>query len=297
MRFWFLVSLSFNFLLCSAQNINKKEVKLVVDSFIEALNTRNTEKIQELLDGSAGLLTVFYDGTKSILTAESIEMFIGSLEKGESKIWQEELINYKINCSEALATVWSDYNFYLNGKLHHCGENAFQLYKSPKGWKIIQITDSRYKLGACQDKNPLNKYENKAVLIKFIDTWHLNASEAKFDEYFNAISENGIYIGTDPQEYWTKQEYREWVSKTLKPNNGFHFEIIDRNIFFNDEEDIAWFNEKLKTDMGVCHATGIATNTRSGWKINYYQLSVTVPNDLLKPFLELKKSYKDKINE
>ena len=61
MRFWFLVSLSFNFLLCSAQNINKKEVKLVVDSFIEALNTRNTEKIQELLDGSAGLLTVVND--------------------------------------------------------------------------------------------------------------------------------------------------------------------------------------------------------------------------------------------
>lgn len=294
MRFWFLVFLLFSFTIGNAQNNIKKEVKLVVDSFIEALNTRNTEKIQELLDGSAGLLTVFYDGTKSILTAESIEMFISSLEDSETKDWHEELINYKINCSEVLATVWSDYNFYLNGKMHHCGENAFQLYKSPKGWKIIQITDSRYKLDACQDKNPLNKYENKAALIKFIDTWHGNASKAEFDAYFNAISENGVYIGTDPEEYWTKQEFREWISKSLKPNKGFHFETIDRNIFFNDEEDIAWFNEKLNTDMGVCHATGIATQTRSGWKINYYQLSVTVPNELLKPFLELKNAKKDK---
>lgn len=272
----------------NAQNSAKKEVKLVVDSFIESLNNRNVEKLSELLDGSAGLLTVFYDGTKTILTAESIEMFLQNLEAGNTKNSYEELITYKINCSEVLATVWSDYNFYLNDKIHHCGENAFQLYRSPKGWKIIQITDTRYKSDACEFKSPANKYETKASLIKFIDTWHKNATESNFDAYFNAIAENGVYIGTDPNEYWNKEEFKEWAQKFFENKKGWHFETIERNIYFTEEEDVAWFSEKLNTSMGICHATGVASYSRKGWQINYYQVSVTIPNELLKSFIELK---------
>jgi hypothetical protein len=41
--------------------------------------------------------------------------------------------------------------------------------------------------------------------------------------------------------------------------------------------------------MGPCRATGVLTDTSEGWKISHYQLSVTVPNDLIKPFIELTK--------
>lgn len=290
MRIWLLFFFSLLFTFGNTQNIVKREVKLIVDSFIDAINKRDTDKIQELLDSNVGLLTIFYDGSKTILTAESVEMFISNIEDSQPNSWYEELVNYKISCSDVLATVWSDYNFYMNNKIHHCGENAFQLYKSPKGWKIIQITDSRYKLDACQQKNPYNKYENKASLIKFIDNWHKNASQMNLELYFDAIAENGVYIGTDPEEFWTKSEFKNWVNKTIKLKSGFYFQTIDRNIFFNDEEDMAWFNEKLNTSIGICHATGVVTQMRNGWKINYYQLSVTVPNELLKPFIELKKT-------
>ncbi len=272
-----------------AQDKTRIEVKTVVDNFIQALNQQDTKTMLHLMDRNIGFMTVFFDGNNSILAAESVEMFIDNIESAEPGMIEEELLNYKITTSEALATVWSEYNFFVNGKLTHCGENAFQLYKSPKGWKIIQITDTRYNKAKCHIKSPRDKYERKATLINFIDDWHKAASKAEFDLYFNAMSDDAVYIGTDPNEYWTKAQFKEWSESYFNDGEAWHFETIKRDIFFTDDEDLAWFNEKLNTSMGICHATGVAEHTRNGWKIKYYQLSVTIPNELLEEFIELKK--------
>ena len=42
-----------------------------------------------------------------------------------------------------LATVWNQYAFYLGDTLHHCGVDAFQLFRSSDGWKIIQVSDTQ----------------------------------------------------------------------------------------------------------------------------------------------------------
>jgi hypothetical protein len=271
------------------QNKERAEVKRTIDSYIEAFNNQDVEVINKVIDRSIGFLTVFYDGSKSILTAESVEMYFENIESAKEKSYREELLNYKINVSKVLATVWCDYNFYNNGSFSHCGENAFQLYKSAKGWKIIQITDTRYSKDQCKLKPSENKYDRKATLIKFIDQWHVDASEANFKGYFDAIAEDGIYIGTDPNEYWTKQEFLEWSRSYFESGKAWSFKTIERNIHFADDEDLAWFSEKLNTSMGICHATGVAEHSLNGWKIKYYQLSVTVPNELLKDFLKLKR--------
>lgn len=43
----------------------------------------------------------------------------------------------------ALATVWAPYAFYLDGRLSHCGVNAFQLIRRPQGWRIVSLIDTR----------------------------------------------------------------------------------------------------------------------------------------------------------
>jgi hypothetical protein len=35
------------------------------------------------------------------------------------------------------------YNFYVGSRLDHCGEDAFQLARTPGGWKIIAIADTQ----------------------------------------------------------------------------------------------------------------------------------------------------------
>jgi hypothetical protein len=44
-----------------------------------------------------------------------------------------------------MATAWTPYELYVNEKRQHCGVDAFQFYKTDKGWKIITIADTRRK--------------------------------------------------------------------------------------------------------------------------------------------------------
>ena len=45
--------------------------------------------------------------------------------------------------ADNLATVWVDYNFYVDDAIDHCGEDAFQLFRAPNGWKIIAVADTQ----------------------------------------------------------------------------------------------------------------------------------------------------------
>ena len=51
-----------------------------------------------------------------------------------------------IHIEKSLASVWTPYKFYLNGKVSHTGTNSFQLVKTAEGWKIQYIIDTRRRL-------------------------------------------------------------------------------------------------------------------------------------------------------
>ncbi len=44
---------------------------------------------------------------------------------------------------------------------------------------------------------------------------------------------------------------------------------------------MVWFDEQLATQMGICQASGVIRNDKDGMHIEHYQLSLTVPNDLV----------------
>ena len=47
----------------------------------------------------------------------------------------------------ALASVWTPYKFYFNGKFSHCGVNSFQLVRMNNTWKVQYIIDTRRRVG------------------------------------------------------------------------------------------------------------------------------------------------------
>jgi hypothetical protein len=60
----------------------------------------------------------------------------------------DERIKFEaIHAEKSLASVWTPYSFYINGKRSHCGTNSFQLVKMADGWKIQYIIDTRRKQG------------------------------------------------------------------------------------------------------------------------------------------------------
>ena len=77
--------------------------------------------------------------------------------------------------------------------------------------------------------------EQETEINKFLDQWHLYASNADMEAYFDMIDEEGIYIGTDETEIWTKEEFYEWQKPRTKDGVAWDFKAIDRNIYFGEK--------------------------------------------------------------
>ncbi len=126
----------------------------------------------------------------------------------------------------------------------------------------------------------------KIAVNEFIEDWHNNAAKADL-AYFDKISDNGIYIGTDATELWTKDEFVIWSEKYFERGKAWTFTTIERNIYLSDDTDLAWFDELLNTGMGVCRASGIIQYKDDKWEILHYHLSLAVPNESIE---EVKKA-------
>jgi hypothetical protein len=135
--------------------------------------------------------------------------------------------------------------------------------------------------GSCTTSAPP---QNKDV-EEFINKWHKNAAEAKLEAYFDMMSQNAIYIGTDASERWTKKEFHAFCEPHFLKGKTWDFRPFDRQIYFSDDKKTIWFDELLNTWMGVCRGSGVLTIENGELKISHYHLSVTIKNEKVNEFL------------
>lgn len=114
----------------------------------------------------------------------------------------------------------------------------------------------------------------------FLDEWHDDAAHARL-RYFDKIAPDGVYIGTDKSERWQRDDFKAWAKPYFDKGKAWEFHPIKRNIAFTPDRSVVWFDEQLATQMGICQASGVIRNDKDGMHIEHYQLSLTVPNDLV----------------
>ena len=131
-------------------------------------------------------------------------------------------------------------------------------------------------------------------LHAFIDNWHKAAAEADAKTFFTSISDDGVYIGTDASERWTKAEFITFAKPYFDRGKAWDFKPYDRDLHVTSDGRFAWFSELLTTWMGICRGSGVLEKEKSGWKIKQYHLSVTVPNDLIRDFITLVENFENK---
>ena len=117
----------------------------------------------------------------------------------------------------------------------------------------------------------------------FVDRWHDDAANTR-PEYFDKIAPQGVYIGTDKTEVWTRDQFKAWAKPYWDKKKAWAFTAQKRNVYFSPDKKYAWFDEQLNTQMGTCQASGVLRNTGKGFLIEHYQLSLAVPNELLDSF-------------
>lgn len=162
--------------------------------------------------------------------------------------------------------------------------------------KIIILVTSVILMG-CSSAKIVDKSIAKKEINTVLDYWHKAAAEANFNNYFDVIAEDGIFIGTDATENWNKTQFIAFSKPYFDKGRAWNFKALERNIYFSEDSNIIWFDELLKTQMKICRGSGVMIKTKKGWKIKHYVLSMTVPNENVDEIVKIKSKLEDLLIE
>lgn len=286
-----LFTLSFLILSTGYSQTSEDSLRNVIDYFFECMHKNDIRGFEKIMDRTCELKTVtnFKDSVKTYSTkyAEFLSMMSEPLH-GE---WDEKLTRFYFLKDELMVTVWTDYEFYFEGKKRHTGVNQFTLIKNSGGstykWKIISLIDTRYLAGDGDLTYEQNTSSETKKINLNMDDWHLAATNANAEKFFSIMSDSCIYKGTDKTERWTKAEFYTFAKPFFDKGKAWDFKPLERNIRFDDNFQTAWFDEKLDTWMGECKASGVWKKENGEWKLWLYDLSVTIDNSKIKKFIKL----------
>ncbi|MFI5451681.1 hypothetical protein ACHMWN_05935 [Pedobacter sp. UC225_61] len=146
LSFILLLSIFGSIQLYAQSNTEETAVKTTINLLFDGMRNADTAMIRKALAAQNIMQTIAKnkDG-KFIIRTENVSDFIKSVGTPHPEKYDERIVFTKILIDANLASVWTDYKFYVGEKFSHCGVNSFQLFKGEDGWKIIYIIDTRRK--------------------------------------------------------------------------------------------------------------------------------------------------------
>jgi len=132
--------------------------------------------------------------------------------------------------------------------------------------------------------------EEQQAINSHLNEWHQAAADIDQHAYFDFIDADGIYIGTDSTEIWTKQAFFDWSTPYFEKGKTWNFKTNSRNIYISENKSFAWFDELVTNGNITLRGSGILEKKENIWKLKHYVLSLPVPNDKFK-------AVRDVINE
>jgi hypothetical protein len=126
-------------------------VKDVVNALFAAMKNADTLSLKACFSPSPILQSVARDRQgKTMVRQDGLAAFsssVGQLSPGRA----DERIQFaSVLVDGDLASVWTPYRFYLDGKFSHCGANSFQLVRLDGQWKIQYLIDTRRRNGCAE---------------------------------------------------------------------------------------------------------------------------------------------------
>ena len=136
---FFLTSVSF------AQDSTQLEVIATIDNFFEGFHSGDTALMQSVLMDKVFVQSAYRSkqGEDVLVTDDIADLLHAIANRPEDQKWDERLLEYSVQVDGNMANAWTPYEFWFNGKFHHCGVNSFQLFHDNGTWKIIYLIDTK----------------------------------------------------------------------------------------------------------------------------------------------------------
>ncbi len=136
------------------------------------------------------------------------------------------------------------------------------------------------------------KNTTKKTIEDTLDAWHQAAANADFEAYFGLMTDTAIFIGTDATEIWDVEAFKNYSKPHFDKGRAWSFKAIDRNVYVEGlNPSIAWFDEHLETQMGICRGSGVLKKVNGNWQVHHYVLSIAVPNENVSELTKMKSEW------
>lgn len=119
----------------TAPSADETDVLAVIDRFFVAFAANDFATMTKLrVEGSVDFVDRPSDAgatrlTRHVLTADP-------MKPGN---YREQYWDPIVHVRSRIGTVWAPYEFWLDGKSHHCGIDVFEMVKEDGGWKIANL--------------------------------------------------------------------------------------------------------------------------------------------------------------
>ncbi|MGK6320182.1 nuclear transport factor 2 family protein [Sphingomonas sp. DT-204] len=118
-----------------------------IEAMFAGLAARDGARIlaQTRPEGGATVAVEKPDGTRSLKHLSWAE-FAGGIKPGPER-YEERSGTPAVDIDGDIAMVWAPYQFLIDGKVHHCGVNHFDLVRESGQWKVLNVTWSHRTTG------------------------------------------------------------------------------------------------------------------------------------------------------
>ena len=112
---------------------DRDPVLKTVQAFFDTMTAKDVDGARKILMPQGRFHAVrMRDGN---IRSFSNEEYFADLQSAK-RVMRERMWNPEVRVHGAIATVWTPYDFWIDGKYSHCGIDAFDLVKTDEGWKI-----------------------------------------------------------------------------------------------------------------------------------------------------------------
>lgn len=117
----------------------KDSVIAVVNEFFRTMTASDSAGAAKTVNGDGTMFSFQPRGDSTVLTHSLLGTFPVSLATNKRAL-VERMWNPTVLIHGKIATVWTEYDFHINGEFSHCGVDAFSLAREPVGWRIVHVS-------------------------------------------------------------------------------------------------------------------------------------------------------------
>ena len=115
--------------------LEREAVLRTVQVFFDTMTAADVDGARKVLQPQGRFHAMRMNAGKPDVRAFSNEEYFADLQAAKSKM-QERIWNPEVRIHGSIASVVAPYDFWIDGKLSHCGVDMFDLIKTEEGWKI-----------------------------------------------------------------------------------------------------------------------------------------------------------------